>query len=54
MNIGGEITIAAGEVMAALTPAIHSSGMDDPNADEHTPDIVYGGGITFEDRKLIK
>jgi L-ascorbate metabolism protein UlaG (beta-lactamase superfamily) len=43
MNIGGEITIADGEVMVALTPAIHSSGMGDPNAGEHAPDIVYGG-----------
>jgi L-ascorbate metabolism protein UlaG (beta-lactamase superfamily) len=46
MNIGGEITIADGEVMVALTPAVHSSGMGDPNAGEHAPDVVYGGNPT--------
>jgi L-ascorbate metabolism protein UlaG (beta-lactamase superfamily) len=43
MNIGGEITIADGEVMVALTPAIHSSGVSDPFAGEKEPDVVYGG-----------
>lgn len=42
-NIGGEITIADGEVMVAMTPAIHSSGMNNPNAGKLQPDIVYGG-----------
>jgi len=46
MNIGGEIMIADGEVMVALTPAVHSSGMGDPNAGEHAADIVYGGNPT--------
>ncbi len=43
MNIGGEIGIADGEVTVALTPAVHSSGLGDPNAGEHQPDAVYGG-----------
>lgn len=46
MNIGGEIHIADGEVMVALTQAVHSSGMGDPNAGAHDPDIVYGGNPT--------
>ena len=43
MNIGGEIIIAKGEVLVAMTPAVHSSGMGNPNAPEHAPDVVYGG-----------
>ena len=46
MNIGGEIHIADGEVLVALTPAVHSSGMGDPNAGAQDPDIVYGGNPT--------
>jgi L-ascorbate metabolism protein UlaG (beta-lactamase superfamily) len=43
MNPGGEITIADGEVMVAMTPAVHSSGMGNPMANEQSPDLVYGG-----------
>jgi L-ascorbate metabolism protein UlaG (beta-lactamase superfamily) len=43
MNIGGEIIIAKGEVLVAMTPAVHSSGMGNPNAMEQAPDVVYGG-----------
>ncbi len=43
MNIGGEITLADGEVTVALTPAIHSSSVSDPFAGERDPDVVYGG-----------
>lgn len=43
MNIGGEITIADGEVMVAMVRAIHSSGMNNPYATEKQPDMVYGG-----------
>ena len=43
MNIGGEITIAKGEVVVAMTPAVHSSGMGNPNAKEQDPEVVYGG-----------
>ncbi|HEU4686162.1 MAG TPA: metal-dependent hydrolase [Nitrospira sp.] len=43
MNPGGEITIADGEVMVAMTPAVHSSGMGNPTANEQSPDLVYGG-----------
>lgn len=43
MNPGGEITIAGGEVLVAMTPAVHSSGMGNPLATEHDPDLVYGG-----------
>ena len=43
MNIGGEITIADGEVTVDMVPAIHSSGLINPHAGENQPDIVYGG-----------
>ncbi len=43
MNIGGEINIADGEVMVAMTPAIHSSGLTNPNAGPNEADLVYGG-----------
>lgn len=43
MNPGGEISIANGEVMVAMTPAVHSSGMGNPAANEQSPDLVYGG-----------
>jgi L-ascorbate metabolism protein UlaG (beta-lactamase superfamily) len=42
-NIGGEITIADGEVMVAMTPAVHSSGIKNPGAGKLQPDIIYGG-----------
>ncbi len=43
MNIGGEITIADGEVTVDMVPAIHSSGMGNPLAGEKEPEVVYGG-----------
>lgn len=43
MNIGGEISVAEGEVMVAMTPAVHSSGMKNPKAGPNEPDLVYGG-----------
>ncbi len=43
MNPGGEISIADGEVLVAMTPAIHSSGMNNPLATEHDADLAYGG-----------
>ena len=43
MNVGGEITIANGEVVVAMTPTIHSSGMANPLAKEQEPDIATGG-----------
>lgn len=42
MNIGGRITIADGEVVVEMTPAVHSSGLDVKGADPNAP-IVYGG-----------
>jgi L-ascorbate metabolism protein UlaG (beta-lactamase superfamily) len=42
-NIGGEIQIADGEITVAMTPAVHSSGMNNPFADDTEADIVYGG-----------
>ena len=39
MNIGGEITIADGEVIVMMVPAIHSSGLD---VGEGKP-LAYGG-----------
>jgi L-ascorbate metabolism protein UlaG (beta-lactamase superfamily) len=43
MNVGGEIIIANGEVTVAMTPAVHSSGMMNPLAQEHDPEIATGG-----------
>lgn len=43
MNIGGEIQIAKGEVTVLMTPAVHSSGLGNPNAGPQEADIVYGG-----------
>lgn len=43
MNIGGEIQVADGELTIALTPAVHSSGLNDPFAGEKDPDVVFGG-----------
>ncbi len=43
MNPGGEITIAQGEVMVAMTPAVHSSGISNPLAKEQEPEMAYGG-----------
>ncbi|HJT20431.1 MAG TPA: MBL fold metallo-hydrolase, partial [Nitrospira sp.] len=43
INPGGEISIAEGEVLIAMTPAVHSSGMGNPLATERGPDLVYGG-----------
>ena len=40
MNIGGEIQVANGEVTLAMTPAVHSSGMDSP---EPNHPMIYGG-----------
>lgn len=42
-NIGGEISIAQGEVQVHMTPAVHSSGMKNPKAGASDPDLVYGG-----------
>lgn len=43
MNIGGEITIADGEVTVAMTPAIHSSSIQNPNAGPNDPELFFGG-----------
>lgn len=45
MNIGGTIQVADGEVSIAMTPAVHSSGMDDPFAKEDAKrsPVVYAG-----------
>lgn len=43
MNIGGEIKIADGEVTVDMVPAIHSSGLGNPLADEKEPDVANGG-----------
>jgi L-ascorbate metabolism protein UlaG (beta-lactamase superfamily) len=43
MNIGGEITIADGEVTVDMVPAIHSSGMGNPLAGDKEPEVAYGG-----------
>jgi len=43
MGIGGEIQIADGEVMIAMTPAVHSSSVFNPKAAANEPERVYGG-----------
>jgi L-ascorbate metabolism protein UlaG (beta-lactamase superfamily) len=43
MYIGGEITVADGEVTIDMVPAVHSSGMGNPLAGEKDPEVVYGG-----------
>lgn len=43
MITGGEITIANGEVVVDMVPAIHSSGMGNPLAGEKEPEMAYGG-----------
>ncbi len=58
MNIGGEITLANGDVRVAMTQAIHSSGMDNPFAAEKQSPFVYGGNpagfvLTIKDGPVI-
>jgi L-ascorbate metabolism protein UlaG (beta-lactamase superfamily) len=43
MSIGGEIQIADGEVTIAMTPAIHSSSVFNPQAGANEPERAYGG-----------
>ena len=45
MNIGGEITVADGEVMVAMTQAVHSCGLSNPFAkdDDRAAPFVYAG-----------
>jgi len=43
MGIGGEIQIADGEVMVAMTAAIHSSSVFNPKAGPNEPERAYGG-----------
>jgi L-ascorbate metabolism protein UlaG (beta-lactamase superfamily) len=43
MQIGGEIQIADGEVMVAMTPAVHSSSVFNPKAGPNEPERAYGG-----------
>jgi len=43
MGIGGEIQIADGEVTIAMTPAVHSSSVFNPQAGPNEPERAYGG-----------
>jgi L-ascorbate metabolism protein UlaG (beta-lactamase superfamily) len=43
MQIGGEIQIADGEVMVAMTSAVHSSSVFNPKAGPNEPERAYGG-----------
>jgi L-ascorbate metabolism protein UlaG (beta-lactamase superfamily) len=43
MGIGGEIEIADGEVTVAMTSAVHTSSVFNPNADANEPERAYGG-----------
>lgn len=43
MGIGGEIQIADGEVMVAMTPAVHSSSVFNPKGSATEAERAYGG-----------
>lgn len=45
MNMGGTIEVADGEVAITMTPAMHSSGLDDPFAEDDAKraPVVYAG-----------
>jgi L-ascorbate metabolism protein UlaG (beta-lactamase superfamily) len=43
MGIGGEIQIADGEVIVAMTPAVHSSSVFNPKATPTDAERAYGG-----------
>jgi L-ascorbate metabolism protein UlaG (beta-lactamase superfamily) len=43
MQMGGEIQIADGEVMVAMTEAVHSSSVFNPKAGPNEPERAYGG-----------
>ena len=43
MGIGGEISIADGEVTVAMTPAVHSSSVFNPKATATEAERAYGG-----------
>jgi L-ascorbate metabolism protein UlaG (beta-lactamase superfamily) len=43
MGIGGEIQIADGEGMVAMTPAVHTSSVFNPKAGPNEPERAYGG-----------
>ena len=43
MGIGGEISIADGEVTVAMTPAVHSSSVFNPKAGPTEAERAYGG-----------
>jgi L-ascorbate metabolism protein UlaG (beta-lactamase superfamily) len=43
MGIGGEIQIAGGEVTVAMTPAVHSSSVFNPNAGATEAERAYAG-----------
>lgn len=46
MGIGGEMTIADGEVTVAMTPAVHTSSVFSPKAGPNEPERAYGGSPT--------
>lgn len=43
MQMGNEIQIADGELMIAMTPAVHSSSVFNPKAGLNEPERAYGG-----------
>jgi L-ascorbate metabolism protein UlaG (beta-lactamase superfamily) len=42
-NPGGELRLADGEITVAFTPAVHSSGLDAPDAEAKGTPVAYGG-----------
>jgi L-ascorbate metabolism protein UlaG (beta-lactamase superfamily) len=42
-NIGGQVTLADGEVTVWFVPAVHSSGLDAPDAEKKNTPTAYGG-----------
>jgi len=58
MNIGGEITVAGGEVKVSMVLAVHASGVDVPGDGGRKTDTVYGGNpagfiVTIKDGPTI-
>lgn len=43
MGIGGEIRLGDGEIVVAMTPAVHSSSVFNPKAGATEPERAYGG-----------
>jgi L-ascorbate metabolism protein UlaG (beta-lactamase superfamily) len=45
-NVGGELSLADGEITVRMVPAIHSSSLDPPDAEAKGLPLAYGGPAT--------